>query len=337
MAENPGKVPAGVVAGAREYYAQRLLWEVAEEEGERREGAVDADAALGVARRLAAGRPLLTGTPQRVNLLLSLLEPRGGKARGAGRAGKAGEEEGDERGAAGLSAQLRRGVLKVLADVVKSDPEVLEQSRVLPAVRNGYIHDASALVRAAAVDILAAYTAHSQRVTSADLSLLCTRARDTSSMVRLKVSEALAALLAMTQSTRGQGVDPSHRSEALVRMCRLAVDEEAVVRKKSLRLVVEMWLLPGAQAGGRGGAGGDAVPARVVDEIEVVVMHTLREQAGKGASSAGHDMCLLRRCLLRIFATEDAAQKSSAGAAPEKKGPGAKGTEERWEEAAASS
>ena len=326
LADNPGKVPAGVVAGAREYYAQRMRWEVAAEEGERWEGAVDADAARGVARRLAADRPPLTGTPQRVNLLLSLLEPRGGKARGAGRAGRAGEEEGDEKGAAGLSAQLRRGVLKVLADIVKSDPEVLEQSQVLPAVRNRYIHDASALVRAAAVDILAAYTAHSQRVTSADLNLLCTRARDTSSMVRLKVAEALAALLAMTQSEQGQGVDPSHRDEALVRICRLAVDEEAVVRKKSLRLLVEMWLLPGARAGGRGGEGGDKVPTRVVDEIEVVVMHTVREQAGKGASSAaGHDMCLLRRCLLRIFAKEEAAPKSAAGAAPEKNGAGAKG------------
>lgn len=39
------------------------------------------------------------------------------------------------------------------------------------------------------------------------------------------------------------GVSQVHKNDALLRLCRLAVDQEVPVRKRSLRQVVELWFL----------------------------------------------------------------------------------------------
>jgi hypothetical protein len=317
---------------------------------------IDAEAALGVSRKLAASRTLLRSTPPRLHLLLSLLEPssrKGGKARGG--AGRGGDDGGDggEKGAGGFNARLRQGVLRVLGDAFRADPQLLENSFVLQVVRQRYVGDASALVRAAAVDILAAYGAHSRRVDPPDLGAFCTRALDVSAMVRLSASNALAAVVTLGRQYHAKekagasvGVWQAQKEEALLRLCRLAVDQEATVRKRALRQVVELWFLAepraasshpplhadaaavsgpdgessamGAGSGSSSSAGGDGARAMkgVVDEMVAVAMFTITEHARKGLSgtSAG-DMCLLRRVLIRALdAGEGSAGSGGAGA-----------------------
>ena len=141
-------------------------------------------------------------------------------------------------------------VLKVLAEAVDTDPEILEKSSVLQAVRQRYVADHSALVRAAAVDILAAYSAHTRRIEPQDLSALCTRSYDVSAHVRLSVSNALSAIVSLGRQYLAKeeagalvGVTQEQKTNALMRLCRLAVDQEPAVRKRSLRQVVELWFL----------------------------------------------------------------------------------------------
>jgi len=141
-------------------------------------------------------------------------------------------------------------VLKVLAEAVDTDPEILEKSSVLQAVRQRYVADHSALVRAAAVDILAAYSAHTRRIEPQDLSALCTRSYDVSAHVRLSASNALSAIVSLGRQYLAKeetgalvGVTQEQKTNALMRLCRLAVDQEPAVRKRSLRQVVELWFL----------------------------------------------------------------------------------------------
>jgi hypothetical protein len=368
LSANPCKVPARMLQGVGQFYASRLHWDISPSfsmllvarrtsstasggsgsgSGNRVGGdtrahvssearTIDAESALSVGRRLALGRSLLRSTPQRLHLLLSLLDPSriSKSARGRGGRGKVGDEgEGDEKTAGGFNARLRQGVLKVLAEAVRTDPAILDNSRVLEFVRHRYVADSSALVRAAAVDILAAYSAHTRRIEAYDLTELCKRSHDVSAMVRLAASKALSAAVGLGRQYYAKekagarvGVTQTQKFEALLRLCGLAVDQEPTVRKRSLRQLVELWFLevsliptessggsnaedglgdasvtaPGRSRGGRAaGNESDKMPKEVVDEIVMVAMSTIRASAV--GSTAGSELCLLRRVLLRIL------------------------------------
>ena len=365
LSGNPMKLPTAVLKGAVHFYEAQMHWDMGLDKSAVGVGAgdlIDSDLALGLVRKLAMSRALLRSTPKRLHLLLSLLEPSrkgNGKARGVG---KVPDDVGDgeEKGAGGFNARLRQGVLKVLGEAIRADPQVLEHSSVLQAVRQRYIADESALVRAGAVDVLAAYGAHNRRVEACDLSALCTRALDVSAMVRLTASNALAAIVSLGRQYHAKekagarvGVWQSQKIEALLRVCRLAVDQEATVRKRALRQVVELWFLQSAtdssgqadaaQAHGSDADGGNSTQGvraikTFVDEMVAVAMHTITEQARKGANTSAGEICLLRRVLLRVLdnGKGSGVEAGAAAAIPAKgKSPKGKGATEKLADAAA--
>ena len=388
LSANPCKVPVRMLQGVGQFYATRLHWDMSEAcsillgahrtsstasegggsggsgigsgIGKRRGDAsahaaseahgVDVEMALSVGRRLALGRSFLRSTPQRLHLLLSLLDPsrisKGAKGRG-GR-GKVGDEgEGDDKGGSGFNARLRQGVLKVLAEAVRTDPGILDNSLVLEFVRHRYVADNSALVRAAAVEILAAYSAHTRRIDAYDLTALCARSLDVSAMVRLAASNALSAAVGLGRQYDAKekagarvGVTQTQKSEALLRLCGLAVDQEPTVRKRSLRQLVEMWFLDvelvaaasfgghtedglgdasvdthgrsrgGQAAGGSEGRSGKGAGCGGGNEVgkvpkvvvdEMVMVAMSTIRASAAGSMAGSELCLLRRVLLRVL------------------------------------